>query len=413
MKVYEFRLIIFGCAFAISCSVGSLSYAQIDERYVNVPVKYDRNGNGNLDRGSELEVYLIHQRNPVLAKFDIDLNGELSGGEVIKMNKAARERLDDDLLDVEDYLEIKPDGITVVEGPSANTPKPSVRTNQVTSGFFIRNAYTTVSVLSEVPRQDTGSLRTSTPATLAYTRDNQADSDQLAISGSTFGFRRWSFQKENKPLRNLQAAALSGGVVFDRTISSAEDANEADSLALRINGDAVFNRWPVFNDHYLTLSTMLTSDFDFDSALLTGGIRWQPVHNPWAIGGVAREFEIANSALAFRWQPSIDIEYQRVVDDGGQAQLQEADDFLFVGPLFSAQLFFDFAPFNGAFLNMDYRLMVDALGNAGSFNFIEASANFPLDSTNHYLLNFRFRDGNLPTTRQEVDDSLIGIGVRF
>ena len=107
------------------------------------------------------------------------------------------------------------------------------------------------------------------------------------------------------------------------------------------------------------------------------------------------------------------MEYQRVVDDGGQQQLQEADDFLFAGPLINAQIFFDFAPLNGAFLNIDYRYLDDILGNTSGFDYLEASANLPLDSENHYLLNIRFREGNLPTTRQAVDDFLIGFGVRF
>ena len=402
------------------------------DRYSDVPAKYDLNGNGRLDTDqgedgtphpkSELAIYLLHQRSAILQTYDIDLNGEVSGSEIRKLNETARENIVDDLEDARDFL--CKDSVIKIQGClkpreiliATSTPSPQqenrLTDTRVTNGLFIRNAYSAISILSEVPKRDANSLRTVTPATLSYIRDNQAGSDQLSISGAVSKFRRWSYRGEKKPLPNLQASSISGGVVFDRTISSAENANETDVLALRFDVDTVFQGLPLFDTQFLTFTSTITSDFDLDTAILTAGLRWQPVQNSLAIG-VSNHFKIDNLPFSFRWQPSIEMEYQNIADDGGQEQLQEAGDFLFIGPLLNAQLFFDFKPFNGAFLNVDYRFMEDALDNTESFDYLELSANFPLDAANHYLLNFRFREGNLPTTRQEVDDFLIGIGVRF
>lgn len=401
--------------FKISVSLGvcaMLAYPSLGQGghpLDKVPAKYDRNANGVLDAGKEEDVYFLHQRNPSLEKFDADFDGTLNATELQAFQLWAQRYLDDDREDAHEYR-ADHGGIVTVAMPSPNIPIAESETEITSTGFLIRQAYAATSILAENPTTDPKSLLSVKPATGSYTRDNASDSDQYAFSGSLFGYRRWSYRGEKKGFGGAEAAAISAGIEFDRSVSSAPGGSEANALTLRSDFDLAFQNWPIFDTHFVTGSLGVTSDFDLDTALLTAGFQWQPVHNSLAMGVAHR---IGGAPLSFRWQPVLSAQYQHVADAGDQMQIVENEDYLFVGPSVSAQLFFDFEPLNGAFLDIDYIYRSAVSGAADDFDYFEASANFPLDENNHFLLNFRYREGELPTTRQKVDDFLIGIGVRY
>lgn len=398
-----------GVSLGVCAMLAHPSFGQGSHPLDAVAATYDRNANGVLDTGREEDVYFLHQRNPALAKFDTDFDGTFNATELRAFHLWAQRYLSDDRLDADDYR-ASHGGIVTVVAPPPKAPPPQDKTVISSTGFLVRNAYAATSILGQNPKSGPDSLLSVKPATGSYTRDNARDSDQYSFSGSLFGYRRWSYRGDKKGFGGAEAAAISAGIEFDRSVSSAPGGSEANVLTLRSDFDLAFQNWPVFETHFVTGSLGVTSDFDFDAALLTAGFQWQPVQNAFAMG-VARH--IGGAPLSFRWQPVLGAQYQYIADAGDQMQLVEKEDYLFVGPSVSAQLFFDFEPLNGAFLDFDYTYRSAVSGPADDFNYLEASANFPLDDNNHFLLNFRYREGELPTTRQKVDDFLIGIGVRY
>jgi hypothetical protein len=377
-----------------------------------VPAIYDQNGDGLLNEGMELNVFLKHHLSPQLKKFDKNLNGMLDGEEVRLLLTSINDPplLQSHIEQSENYMNDN----NVVKVAAKPKPKPPVKDKvpklKSNSGLLLRSAYSPFSLLSERPKQSAKGLAKVSPALASYSRDNQSDSNELALSGSLSVFHRKPFRQDDAPLPGMEAIAYSAGIVFDRKISSAPNGTNTNVLAFKFNGDMEFVGWPIFNRQYISTGVELVSDFDFDTAIIAGSIQWQPTHNSFAIGVTQ---SVGNLPLEYRWQPALRIEYQNIADDGGQAQLMGMDDFAFIGPIVEGQLFLDFLPIRGAFLDGKYRLMKDLLGNGNSYDYFEASANFPLDENNHFLFSFRYREGNLPVTRQAVDDILIGIGFRY
>ena len=391
--------------------------------FERVPARYDTNGNGRLDtnarpRGpSELEVFALHQCQTIYAKLDQDLDGAISPAELAAYQAAAAadNRLNKTLEFVmADGREAARDApIDVAEDrtkPAAAKPFSRVETSQ---GFLIRKDYHAASILSKPPKTDPASLRPEGRALLSYVKDNRADDQTLSARGAVVAFHRWSFFGDTQPLPTMTAAAVGGGIEFDRTISSSDSTKEVNALTFRLDGDVEFASLSPFSLDYFKLSPNVTTDFDFKSAQIGIRAEYSPVENILGIGVSRRIPGLADLPLEFRWQPTLRVDYQRVLDDGGQPTLIDKNDFFFIGAAIGAQIFFDFKPLERLSLDANYLGMTDLANDAGGFDYLDVSANWALDQARHFSLTANYRTGREPRTRKKVDQITIGFGVQF
>ncbi|MDB2438775.1 hypothetical protein N9W89_08680 [Hellea sp.] len=392
-------------------SIGFVSNAQVPANLKNIPPKYDRNGNGIVEKGSELNIYLLHKRNSVLEKYDIDLDGVLSPSETQSLNETfVDDDLKIDILDAEQFLGTR-------QGVAVGSPvKPSLtlaknQCHEDKSAILLRSAYFTPSVFGSLPKTDKSHLESVTPATFSFSRNNVTNNETLTATGALSFVKHRAYKDcpENQ-VGNLKESAYSAGIVFDRSRSSGSDDEGVDNLTFNLNGDYFFQGWPVFDSHNITASAALMSDFGFRSAVISTSANWQPTHNRAAIG-VARRID--GLPISFRWQPRLALDFRTTLDSGSNTELMGESDRLFISPSISAQLFLENDVFKGTFFEVNYQHSENILDGDTSFDFFEGSLNIPIDSSQHFLFQARYRDGNLPSSRQAVDDYLLGLGVRF
>lgn len=407
------RAIIWKILFAIilAGSLENVAFAEDPSFLENIPKKYDLNGDGLINKGNELSIYLTHQNNAVLAKYDKNIDGVLSQNEVESLNNTfLNDTVRDDIFDAEEILGDRI-GFAVA---SSSSPSPAQDQNPChtsNNAILLRSAYFAQSIFGTLPKQDADSLKSVTPATFSFSRDNLTDTDVFTLSGAVSFVGHSVFKNCNtQAIGALKERAYSAGVVFDRSSSSNPEDEELDSLVLNLNADYFFQDLPIFSSHYLTGSAALISDFGFDSAVLSTSINWQPSH-PKAAIGVAHL--IGDLPFSIRWQPRLKLDFQSILDSGDKQELLDKKDSLFLSPSISAQLFLESDIFADTFIDLNYQHMEDLLNSEKSFDFFEASLNIPLDISNHFLFQARYREGNLPSSRQDVDDYLLGIGVRF
>lgn len=404
------------CISSVLISISTVIFAQepesSDPDYLkNIPAKYDLNGDGLINEGTELNIYLTHQENAILAKHDTNIDGILSASEIKSLNDTfLNDEVRDEILDAGNILGER-SGFSVAEATKPRVGLNDNPCNTDSSATLIRAAYFTPSVFTAFPKKDSDSLRTVAPANFSFTRNNLTESNVFAASGAISFVGLQSYKNcDEQSVGALQERAYSAGIVFDLTDSSDPDAQEVDSLAFNLNGDFHLQGWPLFNSQYITGSSSLISDFGFDSAVLSTSLNWQPFHNPAAIG-VARK--LGELPVSIRWQPDLTLDYQVILDSGERAELADENDSLFLSPSISIQLFLESEIFANTFIELNYQHLEDLLDSSRSFDFFESSLNIPLDTDNHFLFQVRYREGNLPSSRQAVDDYLLGLGVRF
>lgn len=374
----------------------------------NIPPKYA--GDDGVLSDAELDVYLQHKANPKLAAVDSDLNGVADPDELTNYVKPKGDSdvyLEELRREAEAYKEAGKSPTVAPKPEPKDPPKPNAAGFIVEDNWLLRDAYYIVG-LYDNPDKDIKKLKA---ARLQYRRDNIGDTDQVSATGAVTLFRRWrNVGTPQKPAGPLDSLALSAGIEFDRTVTLSGTAKEVDVLSFRLDGQAAYRGITFFEADYFSAGIKYTTDFDGRSGVGSANFTWTPIETNAAIGG---KYFVPGVPLIFTWQPSLFVDFQRVFDDGGQAQLAMADDFLFAGPVLSARLELDVPSLPNAFLQADGRAMSDLLDIDSGFTFYQISGNIPLDEDQKFLLSLTYRNGKLPNNRQQVDDIVLGLGVRF
>lgn len=394
---------------ALAICAASFAYAN---PFKDIPRKYA--GADGVLSDAELDIYIQHRANPRLAAVDTDLDGVAEPDELDAYLKGSSNELD--LLRGEAKAYRDAGGVpTVAKKPKRkDPPKPNAAGFIVEDNWLLRDAYYTVG-LYDSPDKEIDKLAA---ARLTYRRDNIGDTDQISATGAVTVFRRWA-KSSNPPAQDQEssasdwpfdAAAISAGIEFDRTVTLSGTAKEVDVLSFRTDGQVSFQNF-LFEADYFSAGVKYTTDFDGRTGLGSANFTWTPIETDWAIGSKRHNF--IGLPLIFTWQPSLFADYQQVFDDGGQAQLAKADNFLFAGPVLSARLELSSDILTGAFLQADGRAMSDLLDIDSGFTFFQVSGNYPLDKEKNFLLSLTYRNGKLPNNRQQVDDIVLGLGVRF
>jgi hypothetical protein len=369
--------------------------------------KFDKDRNGRVDKGGELDLCTLHATSEVHRKHDKNLNGRIDPKEAAGIDMGARET-DAFITTRGDAMDALGDaaGLTPVKTPGA--PAKVEEPVTVESDWLLRKAYQPVTIIGKVDDKAPG-------AEASFVYDFANDVSIASASGVVEAYRRWTLNPsglpdgaEIIPPFTITNAAIHGGAEFNRKINSADPSKDIDSLILRGGGEIAI-QGPGKEFNLARFNIFDATSFAFETHLIGAEAEFEPVYEDLAIG----KFQpLGPLPVYVRWRPILHAEYQSVVDDGGLPALAAAQDYLFAGPVISGELTFGGA-LERLYFDATYWAMWDALGNADPFQYFTVGANWGLDAEGRVALTARYRDGNLPKTRQAVQDVTLGLTFRY
>ena len=365
--------------------------------------KYDFNGNGLIDRGIEMEVYVHHLASPILKEFDANLNGVLDPTETQAINTKI-ESSDALFLargDVEDKLGAE-SGLKVTAGPSPKKPDPLADT----AGILIRKAYEPISAFN-LP----GKLEGAGAATFSYKHDFTSGNDSGTANGIIEAYQHWNVNTDySGDVRALHATrvAVHSGLEFDEKLDQKTPSKEVDILTARAGGELELSGG-LFDVQYLRTGIADTTNSSLRSHIGAVELEWEPVVNVAGIGNARRIGDLPNS---YRWRPIVHGEYQEVLDSGGNSVLRSQDSVLYLGPIVSGELWIEEGPFAELYVDASYRYLF-GLNGSDDLHYFDIGAGYNLDSAGHFALTARYRRGDTPKGNQQVEDFTIGLGIKF
>lgn len=394
------RTVLFALALASALSTGS---ALGQQQEIKCSPKFDKNGNGVIEDGDELRICILHSTYEHLRKFDSNADGTLDQSEQLALNDA--EEFVTALIDARDIIGGTA-GIPVTPKTDGTKPPDDGKRFVAKNGFMLRSAYEAIGVLTapKDPKKASG-------AQIGYVYNADNDEYTANLSGAVELFQSWRIKPDSTgratiPPGTLREAAAVVGAEFNRKINSASPAKDINSLTFRAGGEVGIQGWGREDYHFFRSSIFDATDFDFYKQVVGAEFEYQPVYDPWGIG----QFKpIMGSPVEYRWRPILHLEYQNVLDAGGSAELAQASDYLFAGPVLTGELSFGLP----LFIDVKYWAMWDLLGNADPFQYLEVGANWDLDKEGHAALTAKYRNGNIPKTRQPVNDVTLGLTVKY
>lgn len=346
--------------------------------------RYDLNGNNRLDPGAEVDVYVKHQLDATLAKYDENLNGILDPIEARKHSTGLSQSDDFELAKSDVLADSSSGNIAIQTGkPSAGKPDAGWKRD-----FILQSKFLGASVLS-APRNGQN-LNGVTPATISYNRNYEADREVFSASGAAFFSWRRDFTA-----RRLTSAAILAGVEFDRTeVSGSPGPSEKDSLIFRFGGEFEWTNSAddaLIDLQYLRGNVGWITDSDFDLSVLTAQLQYQPFFVD-AANGAPRQ--IAGSSLRYRWRPEVRAEYQHVIDADNRPQFTQDDNYLFLGAAVGLQL--DFAPRSSlerVSFSLNYQYLEDFLSTNNSTDYLEALLSYRLSPKGNATISLGYKKG--------------------
>ncbi|PWW03815.1 hypothetical protein DFR52_101503 [Hoeflea marina] len=397
-------------ALSITCAALLLGGLVESRAELKCSAKFDINSNGTVEIGKEIDICILHQTSSVHRTFDRNLNGVIDGNELADLEAGVRKSADFVTLSVDTADElgsrrgIKPQAAAKPEPPS----KDRFNTK---SGILLRNAYQAPSVILA----PTENLAKVAGASFTFSHDRLTDNYTASGTGALMVYGHWDlnglsgFNSEQPPGAGnfLTGAAAHVGIEFDRKVNRSNPSRDINSLVFKAGGEAEFGG-PYWS-HYIRADLFDSSDFELNSHVIGGSLEYEPVSLDLGIG-VARQ--IGGLPLYYRWRPVAHIEYQHVADTGGSAVLESQPDIAFGGPVITGELYLGGA-LERLFFNATYWQMFDLGGDIPDFHYFEVGANWGLDEKGHLALTAKYRTGNLPKTRQSVDDITIGLTAKF
>jgi hypothetical protein len=365
--------------------------------------KYDLNGNGLVDRGVEMEVYLRHLASPILKEFDTNINGVLDAAEAQAIN--AQVESSDALVlarvDVEDKLGVDP-GLKVIAGPLTSKLDPQADT----SGILIRKSYEPISAFT-MP----GKFASAGAANFSFKHDFTSGNDSGIASGIIEAYQHWNvntdYSGDIDALRSTRAA-LHGGIEFDEKLDQKNPSKKLDIITARAGGEVEFSGG-LFDAQYWRAGLADTTDSHLDTHVGAVEFEWEPVMNSIGIGNARR---IGSLPISYRWRPVVHGEYREVLGSGGDSALHGQDNALFLGPIISTELWVEEGLFAGLYVDASYRYFFDINGT-DDLHYFDIGAGYNLDDAGHFVLNARYRNGHTPKGDQRVEDVTIGLGIKF
>jgi hypothetical protein len=364
--------------------------------------KYDRNGNDRIDKGKELDVYLLHKASPVLAKYDDNRDGVIDSKEALKITDDARKSSlggltgaarDEVIADLGDRPGIPVEELAdKVTEPAKSSGGPRL---------YIRRDKTDISVASRpIAVPDAKGAR------ISYSRDGITDEEIWtldAVASLAFVNGRVT-DKINPHGINLTGYALVPWVETRRRTSTKPGASQTDKLAFGVDSEFQLFGGPIALQ-YVTLGLAYQTDRVFDASIFDGYIRWTPFIDQLKIG----TWYTLIPNLQVTWLTALDSTF-RSVESAGTYTSMPAREYWWAGGWVKglARYWLDdkrAIVFTGQY---DYRRDLNSSRVAELFS---AELAFPIDPQGNASVSVEYKHGRDWATFDKFD--LITTGLNF
>ena len=372
--------------------------------FAQEPDEFDENKDGKLNQ-TELRAFVLHRHSPTFHEIDKNKDGKIDPKEIHGIQEIIEKAKEDAVFDRQDILDTfgDRDSYTVEEIKVALKIEPPVPDIDM-KGILIRRSHEVITVL-EAPEK----LGKAQPARFSYTRDFNDDSDTWQATGAILRpFRIYTSQKVVREKSWLTAINLVPSISFDRVNNEKEDSEDVNSLVFRLGGEIELGG--LFDLQYTRLFLTYASDFSFESSVGAIEFEWEPVLLNFGIG-TGRY--ILGGALEYRLRPILHTEYGKTFDAGDKDDLEEDDDFFRIGPKLQLGIWPQAKGLRRVSLSLKWDYLEGLVGKPGNSSLFEAALGYQLDKLGHFVLEFSYRNGDIPLTQEDTETFAVGLGVKF
>ena len=254
-------------------------------------------------------------------------------------------------------------------------------------------------------------------ASFSYTRDFEADNVLTALSGAVFVKHDFvPDMKDKNQATPFTAIILAPGVEFDQERNRASPKKDVDSIAFHMLSE--FDWLPSLSSdfiHQFRFAGNLNTDSLGQQKIWSGFAEWQPYSIAYALSTPLPVYQ--DSPLYYSFAPVVHVEYDDVTNAGALTNVVTGDRYFRAGPIATVNFFV--VPGYGALSRLTFSAQYDELwgtANAGGMkdtHFWQTHVGYNLDDTGNASISATYRQGELPTTIQEVRDFKTQLTVKY
>jgi hypothetical protein len=312
---------------------------------------------------------------------------------------------------------------TIKKQHEKETPKPGisldvasqslgVKPKEPSYPIVIRNVSSVNSIAALVKAQNTAD-----GATFSYTRDFEKDNVLTSLTGAVFGYYdvvAGRTEKEREKIAPFEHIIFAPGIEFDEERNRASSSKNVDSLTLHMLSEFMVPGEASFH-HLIRFGGDLNTDSKGQSKLWTGYAEWQPLSNVYGISSGHPLYH--NAPIAYQFDPILHAEAEKVAYAGALTNVRDGDYYYRFGPILAANFWFTDGPAQLMALTFSaqYRQLWGTAnsGDQKDVHYWQFSSAYNLDPDGHAAVTATYRQGDLPTTGQEVRDFKMGLAVKY
>lgn len=368
-----------------------------------------KNADGKLTQ-EKSEVFTLHTQDKTLAKWDKDLDGNLSPGEAEELRKKTNDAANANKAGMRPAAanSARAQGIDISQPLSeeemTRAYRPIAATEKYEPGWFRTRGR--VSDFAEAPKND--DLGNVAPAIFSWGHDFLKDGDTWAARGAVGAY--WNRD---------DGADFGLGADFDRVSTDVPGEQDVDTLVFRAFGgmEVPWKAGALGMDSLLVkFEADYGTNFSFNGGAAGGAIELEPGWSPPIFSGVWTVFGVHGGRTQFN-SPAISmrnilrIEGGTTVEDFQLGDGQNGDYLRGGGSL--EMVLWPFGTESRMSMTAAYGYLAEITGNGEDYHNFKAGVEWRLDELGHFSLRLEYVDGLTPLVLQEQQNLLLSLSVRF
>ncbi len=367
MKQLKFTILFLSAVIALA----SQSFGQTIK-------SFDKDKNDSLSL-AELKAYILHSQIKTIATVDTSKNGKLDSWEILLQTEPF-------ILDFINKFGVRNDTNYSNKEVKQLYPEPK---KFKTGGILLRETLEDISPAS--PAKPISKIKA---ALFSYTHDFGAGTNTWVAKGAIM-----------RPCKINDRFYIAPGITFNRLIS--EDATKAaNSLIPKIGLYFRRNGSGIVVSHLIRVFGNYGTDFDFKSSQYGVEVEWEPVFKNGPFGVYWR---LPDSDVELRLQAFLHAEAGYVKEKGEKENLKSDDTYLRAG----GKLGVDIRFFEAVELSGGYRYLKGISGTPKDTPYFTGALAYSLGPNGNIALKIEYQKGNLPLTLEEVNNIVVGLGIKF
>ena len=341
-----------------------------------------------------------------LAKYSKDCKTFLTAAEQAEAQKPTDRKAGNRVRDLRQMEKI-PDGNRTVPGVAADMARTKFGLDEdnFDPGFYVRDAYAVASLSSPLKARDRAD-----GAQFSYRRDYLTNNDIFAATGAVIYWKDIDLEKDGVAPLGINRMLFAPGFEFDQQRNRLDPKKDVDYLGFRFIGELRKER--AIPAEIFRYSAYYKTDTHGSSQIWGGFAEWEPIFLSWGIGGGHSVF---GGPVMYSLQPTLHAEYEKVVRAGDLTNVASGDQYLRVGPILQANIWFLTGLLENLKFSAQYRYLwgVASTGNDKDRKYFQADAAYNIDKSGNIALGVTYRNGETPGNGTRVQDIKTGLTVKY